>query len=739
MCVTKKRHRDHLLHACRIALLGERILRGKITYDDNKEFRLLDLVRELLRKQDDTGRLFGLYGLDKADDETLDEKILQIWYVAAIFHDVGFIFEAFTEVWENLQFLMKLPNFNEMHLDIEKALTDFKKGFEVSDVRGEYHKNKFRREFDHSKIGASLISNLIGDSNIICDAAAFIADNHSSNEILDFSKRPLSFLMVLLDEIQEWERPVLGRKLGDQILSEKISNLSPFIEYQKVEPEIDSITLYSNDLKDFSIEMQNDSLNLDFILDYSDKVSVLEKTDFSFPMMLYLKYKDLQRLIINTDSQMALKSALKDALVEVNLLFSIDGEHEEIDEYVKELNGKYFPEGLYREFGRNKIVLKKPKILVRRRNFEWGVIDDKSKYRIKKNNNNLKILEVKKYSKNSDLPFNLAVRLHFVSKGALSYKWHRQCDVLLYETLLAKNNILSNWLDDILNYRTKDSITFDIGDMPRVLTGDFTALIARSHRIYLHDENINRLVDNAEHTYEMNGKDKINVIVKFDTLLRNTNPDNINQIIFNYDEDIMDIEVKRAFEDGNSIDKKDIWQSPIPEKDYGKKDYKERFVMSIPFSKPLHYDEEKKVGYEIILTLPIETLERKDYADGFYNWRHYETKEGNIRANWDKNLFDTKYCGSLFLDNCTYDDLEIIQNKENLSKIIKAWEKRTERNKVVEDIEKQLKTKKKECICGIYSVDPIEDAAKKHYYFEKSFETLQMRHLAVFYWIPKSI
>ena len=100
------------------------------------------------------------------------------------------------------------------------------------------------------------------------------------------------------------------------------------------------------------------------------------------------------------------------------------------------------------------------------------------------------------------------------------------------------------------------------------------------------------------------------MVVRFDTLLRNTNPENIDQIIFNYDEDIMDIEVLKAFEDSNVIDKKDIWQSPIPEKDYEMIDYKERFVMSIPLSKPLHYDEEKRVGYNVILTLPIKTLEK---------------------------------------------------------------------------------------------------------------------------------
>jgi hypothetical protein len=107
LSITKKRHRDHLLHACRIALLGERILMGKITYDGDKEFRLLDLVRELLKKQEDTQKLLELYEVDTADNEALDGKILQVWYIAALFHDVGFIYEAFTEAWNSSRILKK--------------------------------------------------------------------------------------------------------------------------------------------------------------------------------------------------------------------------------------------------------------------------------------------------------------------------------------------------------------------------------------------------------------------------------------------------------------------------------------------------------------------------------------------------------------------------------------------------------------------------------------------------------
>jgi len=721
LSITKKRHRDHLLHACRMALLGERILKGKIIYDDGKEFRLLDLVRELFRKQKDTQKLLKLYEVDTLNNEALDEKILQIWFIAALFHDVGFIYEAFTEVWENLKDIMKYPNFKEMHLDIEKALANFKKRFSVSDVRVKLYKSKFTREFDHSKIGACLISNLLGESNLICDMAAFITDHHSSNETLEFTERPLSFLMVLIDEIQEWERPVLGRKIRDQILSEEISKLSPFIEYPEVKPELESILLSSDNDKDFEIKMKNGNLNLDFTLDYGDNASVLEKTDFSFPLMLYLKYKDLQRLRIGDERK--LKEALREAL-EVSPLFSTDS----TDDIITELN-KSVSKKLERLFIVEEQALEKPKVQVIHKDKEWEVIDGGKKYLIQKDNGELIV--------NPDLPFNFSISLGFTSKGALSSKWHHQCDILLYETLEHKNNILSNWLDNIINYRTKYIIKFEIGNMLRVLSGDFKDVVERGHKTCLRDENISRKVLNDEYTYEKFENDKIKVLAKVKTTLKNNNPEKIERFFSNFDEEIIDIKIKKALENGNDINMVDIWQSPIPEKDYEKGEYKERFVMSIPFAKPLLYDDVKNIDYEIELTLPKSILERENYMDGFYNWSPYDTKSGKIKINWDKELFDDKYGIGLFLCNCTYAELEIIQSRENMNKIINVWKNRPKLNGEVDRIKKELKEKYEECKCGIYIEHPSEDTEGRHYYFERDFKDLEMRHLAVFLWIPK--
>jgi hypothetical protein len=722
LSITKKRHRDHLLHACRIALLGERLLLGKITYDGKKEFRLLDLVRELFKKQKNTQELLELYEVDTGDNDTLDELILQTWFIAALFHDVGFIYEALTEVWENSQVLMKFPNFKEMYLDVEKALTNFKKRFSVSDVHEELYKNKFTREFGHSKIGACLISNLLRESNLICDMAAFIADQHSSNETLSFTERPLSFLLILLDELQEWERPVLGRKLRDQILSEKISNLSPFIEYPKVKPELRSISVSSDSDRDFEIKMENGNLNLDFTLDYGDNPSVLEKTDFSFPLMLYLKYKDLQRLRIGDEGK--LKDALREAL-EISPLFSIDSD---VD-IIKALNNENTLE-LKKLFEKEGKALEKPQVLIIQKNREWEVVDGDKKYLVHKENDKLYV--------KSDLAFNLSVSFDFICKGALAIKWHRQCDILLFETLENKNNVLSNWLDNIINYRIKDTIKFEIGNMPRVLCGNFKEVIARSHEIYLRDEKLSEEELNVVYTYEKFEKDKIKLLIKINAKLKNNNPEKIERIFPSFDAEIMNLDVKEVLENGNLIDRAKIFESPIPKKKYEKGEYDERFVMSIPFTKPLLQGETRHISYKVEITLPISCiLENGDLLVGFYNVRQYNTRMGKIRVNWDKKMFEDKPYSGLFLNNCTYEEMEFIQSKENKNKIITSLNDTIKLEDAIGEIERKLKEKHEECECIIFLDQEKMDDSKNYFYFEREFKDIEPRHLAGFIWIPK--
>jgi hypothetical protein len=310
---TKKRHRDHLLHACRIAVLGDVILNFEITKGKNK-FILLDLVRELIKENSVFIQMFKKYDLNISamTNKELNGWIIQIWYIAALFHDIGFVYEAFLESFYNIRFLTKYPNFQEFYMEVESDILQFQKNFSISHSHDVCTSCEFGRKFDHGKIGACLVYNLLGETTSISETAAIVTDCHTSNEKIDFSKDPLSFLLILLDEIQEWERPVIGKKLRDQALAEKIG--SRYKDYSFLGPELKYINM------NYSI---NNALNLKFNLDYEENFKTLDDSNFIFPMMLYLKYKNLQRLDVGYESE-AMKKALKKLKIRDLTDFNID-------------------------------------------------------------------------------------------------------------------------------------------------------------------------------------------------------------------------------------------------------------------------------------------------------------------------------------------------------------------------------------------------------------------------------
>lgn len=669
LSITKKRHRDHLLHACKIALLGEKILKGKITYND-KNFRLLDLVRELFKLQGKTKNLFERYESGIVDNnEAFNDKILQIWYIAALFHDVGFIYEAFTEVLDNINFLKDFPNFKELYLGIEAAITKFQKEFSVSDVHKEIYKAEFSREFDHSKIGACIISNLVGESNLICDTAAYITDHHSSNECLKFSERPLSFLLVVLDEIQEWKRPLLGKKLSEKARLEKISNFSPYIERAETKPELNSINLSSDNEESFELNIdETGNLDLNFTLDYGDNISILDETSFSFPMMLYLKYKNLQRLRIGDKGK--LKEALREVLGDGSLLFSIDSN----DEIIRELNNGNDSETLNKVFKEGGLALEMSQVSIKHKDREWNVVGDDKMYLIQKENNKLNV--------KSDLPFNFSISLNFKSKGATTEKWLKQCNILLYETAKNKNSTIKNWLNDNIKYKTgfknDEGIRFKIDEkyLPRVIDGDFSEVIMNGHIAYLQQENIGTEMLNAEFTYQKTEDDNK---LKWSTQVKrkiknNSDPKMLIEGFFiSFAPDFYEYAVKKVDElcssydaNGKKVDDfdvcsrlKDIWRSPIPKKVDDRERYEETLVIYIPFIKPLHYDP-KEIESKVEFKIPSTTSSLED--DTIYNIsRNYSIEKGKVTVKWDKELFDRFFGKGGIRFNGTTKDAEELQ------------------------------------------------------------------------------
>ncbi|HUV80575.1 MAG TPA: hypothetical protein VMW40_07135 [Candidatus Bathyarchaeia archaeon] len=286
--ITKKRHRDHLLHACRIAVMGEKILKGKISTKNNEEFTLLDLITELFKEgyKDPKKRIwreyFDYHEIDLNDEESLQEKILQIWYIASLFHDIGFIYETFEETWRSIGVLKDTPKFSELFSDVNASLMKFQKSYLLEQTQKEY-KFEIPGRFGHAAAGASILYNLVGKKNLNCDIAADIVYHHSIASPMAFTDHPLLALLILLDEVQEWQRPVILRGRSPE---------------RDSEPDLLNTEVQSDRSNSFEMTVDN-NLKFEFILNYGDRLKILQKTDFSFPYLLYSKFNNFQYLRVN--------------------------------------------------------------------------------------------------------------------------------------------------------------------------------------------------------------------------------------------------------------------------------------------------------------------------------------------------------------------------------------------------------------------------------------------------------
>jgi hypothetical protein len=190
--VLKQYYRDHFFHALEVCFLGHRLLVGA-TMPSGR--RLIDLCRDILRAGS-------------------AEEVLREWYVAALFHDVGYTMEILRGVQDALAFYKRSKDLAELAANIDNLVKDFSgklvargfQGFTSEDHPGE----------DHGVVGAVHLASLLehigkrkGRLGSYGPAIRAIAVHNHRRKTVRFSDEPLSFLLVLCDAIQEWNRPHL--------------------------------------------------------------------------------------------------------------------------------------------------------------------------------------------------------------------------------------------------------------------------------------------------------------------------------------------------------------------------------------------------------------------------------------------------------------------------------------------------------------------------------------------------
>ena len=239
----KKYYRDHTEHQLRVAVLGDFLLE-----QDLEQGRLLGIIAELL----------------DVEEELMKEKI---WWVAGLIHDIGYPLSKMTTAvnWSLLNQILKC--YPQLDLDVvpmevtlsrgklqkeymsflEEGLSQKARelirqgagfvgsgdgnggsGLPVPQVHtflgGEQGHPEFTFEssikLDHGVLGALTLLKSIGTPEEIREnedeylgyilAARAIALHNFKDKLKDFifDENPLAFLLVLVDEMQEWGRPI---------------------------------------------------------------------------------------------------------------------------------------------------------------------------------------------------------------------------------------------------------------------------------------------------------------------------------------------------------------------------------------------------------------------------------------------------------------------------------------------------------------------------------------------------
>jgi len=145
------------------------------------------------------------------------------------------------------------------------------------------------RKVGHGIIGALHVKGLRGDEYLVENAARAIAKHDDDTRDVCFDKEPLSWLLILVDELQEWGRPVHTSRSSDYK-----GGLGLLALNLLARNELDALGV-SLDQKAGDIISR-----IVFTMDYSDdhKQALLrDDTKFYFPFFTYQKQLNLSRLI----------------------------------------------------------------------------------------------------------------------------------------------------------------------------------------------------------------------------------------------------------------------------------------------------------------------------------------------------------------------------------------------------------------------------------------------------------
>lgn len=192
----KRFYRDHFFHAMEVCFLGHVLLETEL-YEDRC---LWQVVAERLNLPGNK------------------QKVLRLWYMAALLHDIGYAMDVLNSSRKFLDFFHHSSALKLLDKSFEDAISQLSKEPELKAFGIQQSPGTER---DHGIIGALHLQSLLKrihkeDSTIDVDEykpaieAIALHNLRGSNDRVSFSKQPLAFLLAVCDQLQEWRRPHLS-------------------------------------------------------------------------------------------------------------------------------------------------------------------------------------------------------------------------------------------------------------------------------------------------------------------------------------------------------------------------------------------------------------------------------------------------------------------------------------------------------------------------------------------------
>lgn len=229
----RKRYRDHLLHQTRIAVFGDFFL--NLCLDEKT--KVIDLINGILRDQEEIDKFTAF---KHGDPQSTLTTCMVSWWSIGLTHDSTyplnavfspFLFEKegrekmlksydeeflapFIESHQkglekfNCEFSENLPAFLDslkINEHTKKLILKIEKPYLMHNITAAY--NLWRKYKKQSKINDHLCLELAAQSILLHHP--FAAKKNCDSGRISFNKYPFAFLLILLDEVQDWGRPTI--------------------------------------------------------------------------------------------------------------------------------------------------------------------------------------------------------------------------------------------------------------------------------------------------------------------------------------------------------------------------------------------------------------------------------------------------------------------------------------------------------------------------------------------------